>query len=142
MSAVLDSRLDAGPVERATPAERAILRTLVYAGLFQAPQTLAELHRGLLDLPLSPRALAARLRGPFLRERLRLTEGLVHLRGNEDWVALRHARRTRSQELVGRHRRLLAGLARFPFVRLLALSGACARENAGDDDVDVFLVVK
>jgi hypothetical protein len=66
----------------------------------------------------------------------------VHLRGREDWVTLREARRRHSRELVARHRRLLGVLARFPFVRLLALSGACARENAADEDVDVFLIVK
>jgi hypothetical protein len=142
MAAVLEPRFCAGPGERASLADRAILRTLVYASLFQAPQTLSELHRSLLDVPLSRRALAARLRGPFLRERLRLTAGLLHLRGREDWVALRRARRRHSRELLARHGRLLGGLARFPFVRLVALSGACAWQNASDEDVDVFLVVK
>jgi hypothetical protein len=143
MSAAPDVRLAAlEPLGLPSPADLAILRTVIYASLFQAPQTLAELQHGLLDLPLTRAALAARLRGPYLRERLRLTEGLVHLRGREEWVALRRARRRRSRELLVRHRRLLAALARFPFVRLLALSGACARENAADEDVDVFLVVK
>ena len=48
MAAVLEPRFSAGPAERASLADRAILRTLVYASLFQAPQTLSELHRGLL----------------------------------------------------------------------------------------------
>ena len=142
MSAAPDTWLAAGRLGLPNPADRAILRTVIYASLFQAPQTLAELHRSLLDVPLSRRDLATRLRGPFLHERLRLTDGLIHLRGREDWVALRQARRRRSRELVVRHGRLLAAVARFPFVRLLALSGACARENAADEDVDVFLVVK
>jgi len=142
MSAAPDTRLAEGLFELPGAADRAILRTVIYASLFQAPQTLAELHRGLLGVPLSRTALAARLRGPFLRGRLGVTDGLVHLRGREDWVTLRHARRRHSRELLVRHRKLLAALARFPFVRLLALSGACARENAADEDVDVFLIVK
>jgi len=123
-------------------ADLAILRTVAYASVFQAPASLTELHRTLMDLPLSRAALAARLRGAFLRRRLGVTDGLVHLRGCEDWVALRRARQRRSRALVERHRPVLALLARLPFVRLLALSGACARENAADADVDVFLVAK
>jgi hypothetical protein len=142
MSAAPDARLAAGLLGLASPADRAILRTVIYASLFQAPQTLAELQRGLLDVLLTRAALAARLQRPFLRQRLRLTGGLVHLRGREEWVPLRQARRRRSRELLVEHRGLLEALARFPFVRLLALSGACARENAADEDVDVFLVVK
>lgn len=123
-------------------ADLAILRTVAYASLFQAPVSLPELQRSLMDLPLAGAAVAARLQGPFLRRRLKMTDGLVHLRGREDWVPLRRARQRRSRALVERHRRVLGALARFPFVRLVALSGACARENAADDDVDVFLVVK
>lgn len=123
-------------------ADAAILRTVVYASVFQAPASLAELHRTLMDLPLSRAALAVRLRGTFLRQWLGVTDGLVHLRGCEHWVAVRRARQKRSLALIERHRPVLGLLARLPFVRLLALSGACARENATDADVDVFLVVK
>jgi hypothetical protein len=126
----------------ASPAEVAILRTVAYASVFQSPASLAELHRTLMDLPLSRAALAARLRGAFLSQWLAVTDGLVHPRGRERWVALRRARMRRSRALVERHRFALGLLARLPFVRLLALSGACARDNAADEDVDVFLVVK
>jgi hypothetical protein len=57
-------------------------------------------------------------------------------------VASCASRRERTAHLLGRHRRLLQGLARVPFVRLVALSGACAHGNATDDDVDVFLMVR
>lgn len=142
MSAAPEARGSAVRLGGPSPSDEAILRTVVYASLFHAPLTLPELHHSLQHVPLSRGELAARLRGPFLRERLRLTGGLVHLRGREDWVPLRRARRRRSRELVLRHGRLLAAVARFPFVRLIALSGACARENAADEDVDLFLVVK
>jgi hypothetical protein len=126
----------------ASPAEVAILRTVAYASVFQSPASLAELHRTLMDLPLSRAALAARVRGTLLSQWLSVTDGLVHPRGREHWVALRRARQRRSRALVERHGLVLDLLARLPFVRLLALSGACARDNAADDDVDVFLVVK
>lgn len=126
----------------ASAADVAILRTVAYASVFESPASLAELHRTLMDLPLSRAALAARLRGTFLSQWLGMTDGLVHLRGREQWVALRRARQRRSRALIERHRSVLDLLARLPFVRLVALSGACARDNAADEDVDVFLVAK
>jgi hypothetical protein len=126
----------------ASADDRAILRTVVYAGLFQFPLSLDELERRLMDASLDARAIRSRLRAPFLRDRLGVTEGLVHPRGREAWVELRRQRGARAEALILRHRRALALLARCPFVRLAALSGGCAHGNATDEDVDVFLVVK
>lgn len=126
----------------ATAEDRAILKTVVYASLFQFPLHLAELERRLMDVPLDAVAIGRRLRAPFLRTRLARTEGLLHPRGAEAWVGLRRGREAHAESLVGRHARALQVLARLPFVRLVALSGACAHGNATDDDVDVFLVVK
>jgi hypothetical protein len=44
--------------------------------------------------------------------------------------------------LLDAHRSVLAVVTRFPFVRLVALSGACAHDNATDTNVDLFLVVR
>lgn len=141
MSAPLSSAAIARPAE-ATSDDRAILRTVIYAGLFQFPLSLDELERRLMDASLDARAIVARLRAPFLRERLRVTEGLVHPRGREGWIELRRQRGARAEALVRRHRHALAWLASCPFVRLVALSGGCAHGNATDEDVDVFLVVR
>jgi hypothetical protein len=136
-------RLAALPISpEASAFDLAILRTVLYSGLFQFPLSLDELERRLMDAPLDVRAIEARLRAPFLRERLGVTEGLVHPRGREAWVELRRKRGARADALVLRHRRALDLLARCPFVRLVALSGGCAHGNATDEDVDVFLVVK
>ena len=130
------------PALEASFDDRAILRTVIYAGLFQFPLSFDELERRLMHAPLDARAIRARLRAPFLRERLGVTEGFVHPRGREDWIELRRKRGARAEGLVLRHRRALALLAHCPFVRLLALSGGCAHGNATDEDVDVFLVVQ
>jgi hypothetical protein len=128
------------------PAPRAedlaILRTVVYASLFQFPLSLPELERRLVDRPLDLASIRKRLVAPFLGQRLALTDGFVHPRGREAWIGLRREREARTEALLREHRRALLALARFPFVRLLALSGGCAHGNATDDDVDVFLVVK
>jgi hypothetical protein len=123
-------------------ADRAILRTVTYAALFQFPLTLAELERRLMDVALPLAEIRRRLNAPFLKRRVELRDGLVYPRGREAWIGERQARGERARGLVEAHRRALSVIARFPFVRLLALSGGCAHGNATDDDVDVFLVVK
>ena len=125
-----------------TPLDRAILRTVTYASLFQFPMSLAELERGLMDVPAGGEDVCRRLDQPFLRERLVVWNGLVHPRGRQHWVDLRRLRREHTRALVARHASILGLIARFPFVRLLALSGGCAHDNASDDDVDLFLVTR
>ena len=138
MSAALP--LEAGHAVTATSA--AILRTVTYASLFQAPLTIDRLHRNLMDVELSPEELQAALDDPWLRRRIEVVRGLVIPRGRREWIAHRAARRGHSRRLLARHRRVLRLLGRLPFVRLVAISGACAHENATDDDVDVFLVAR
>lgn len=131
-----------GTSPTADPRERAILRTVTYAALFQFPLALPQLHRRLMGVSLDLASLRRLLDRPFLRARLEVTEGLVHPRGREEWLGLRRQRGERTRHLLGSHERLLRALSRVPFVRLVALSGACAHGNATDDDVDVFLMVR
>src|SRR5215468_6559057 len=142
MSAIPDLTFHAAEDSLTTAADRAILRSVTYASLFRFPLTLAELRRRLMDVSLDLAALQARLREPHLRARLAVTEGLVHPRGCEDWLLLRRQRREHTLRLLERHRGVLRALRAFPYVRLVALSGGCAHENATDDDVDVFLAVR
>jgi hypothetical protein len=125
-----------------TAAAEAILRTVTYASLFQAPLTLDRLHRNLMDVALTREQLADVLREPWLRRRIEIVSGLVFPRGRREWLDLRRVRRAHSRRLLARHRPVLALLGRLPFVRMVAISGACAHENATDDDVDVFLVAR
>jgi hypothetical protein len=120
----------------------AIWRTIAYAGVFQFPLRLDELHRRLMDVAAGEAEIAARLQAPPLRARVATFEGFVLPAGREDWVALRRGRRAHTDGLLARHARVLRALAAFPFVRMVALSGGCAHGNASDDDVDVFLVTK
>jgi hypothetical protein len=132
--------LRAGAASAAHDLDEAIWRTIAYAGVFQFPLRLPELRRRLLDVAADEDQIAARLLGPRLRGRVAVRAGYVFPAGCERWVDERGRRAERSARLVGRHARALRAIARLPFVRLLALSGACAHGNATDDDVDVFLI--
>src|SRR5438477_5955148 len=127
---------------RAAEVDRAILRTVLYASLFQAPLTVAELHRSLMDVGMDRGEIRWRLSRAFLRARLELRGEYVYLRGREAAVDLHLERKRRTRARLEAHRRLLALVARLPYVRLLALSGACAHDNATDAGLDLFLVVR
>jgi hypothetical protein len=132
--------LESGKRAAPSAAAEAILRTVTYASLFQAPLTLDRLHRNLMDVALSREEMEDALRDPWLRRRIEVVRGLVIPRGRREWIEERVTRRAHSRRLVARHRRVLRWLGRLPYVRMVAISGACAHENATDDDVDVFLV--
>lgn len=123
-------------------AARAVVRTVAYAALFQAPLTRERLHRALMDVRLDPRALDDTLADPWVRGRVEVSGDLVFPRGRGEWIEARGSRRHQTERLLWRHRRALALVARCPFVRLVGLSGGCAHENATDGDVDVFLVTR
>jgi hypothetical protein len=127
---------------RTAEVDRAILRTVLYASLFQAPLTVSQLHRALMDVGVDRIEIRSRLRRAFLRERLEMAGEHVYLRGREACLDLHHERRRHTSALLDAHRRLLRAAARFPFVRLLALSGACAHDNATHSDVDLFVVAR
>ena len=122
--------------------DEAIWRTIAYAGLFQYPLRPSELRRRLVDVAAGEPQLLARLFAPNLRPQIALRDGFVFPTGCEAWVDLRRARGERTDRLLARHDRALRALARVPFVRMVALSGACAHGNASDDDVDVFLITR
>jgi hypothetical protein len=126
----------------AAELDGAILRTVTYASLFQFPLSVVELERSLIDVSAGSPLIEERLRRPYLRQRLEVTDGFVHPKGRREWIALRDARGQHTERLLRRHLWLLHLLGRFPFVRSVALSGACAHGNATDDDVDVFLIVR
>jgi hypothetical protein len=95
-----------------------------------------------MDVGVDRIEIRGRLRRSYLRERVEQTGEHVYLRGREGCLDLHRERRRRTTELLDAHRSLLRLVARFPFVRLVALSGACAHDNATDSNVDLFLVVR
>jgi glycosyltransferase involved in cell wall biosynthesis len=123
-------------------AGEAIVRSVTYASIFGATISVEELARSLMDVRLDQEALRQGLEREAERGRLELRNGEVLLPGCRDWLARKAVRHAHTQELIHRHGFVLRALARFPYVRLLALSGACAHDNACDEDVDVFLIVR
>jgi hypothetical protein len=132
------------PVATREQLRRAILRTVVYADLFEYAVSPGEIRRYLIGQAASAEAVAAALdRDGELLEHIGQTGDWFHLKGRESLADLRRQRGVASARLwpVAEH---YGGLiARLPFVRLVGVTGALAMNNArAEDDVDLFILVR
>ena len=132
------------PAAVLSPLERACVETVAYADVFDCALTQPELHRYLVgveaDRAAVRTALASdRVAGGFLHQ----TGAYVTLAGREQLVERRRACAEHGARLWPQAARYGALLARLPFVRLVAVSGALAVDNAGvNGDIDYFIVTE
>ena len=132
------------PAAVLSPLERACVETVAYADVFDCALTEPELHRYLVgveaDRAAVRTALASdRVAGGFLHQ----TGAYVTLAGREQLVERRRACAEHGARLWPQAARYGALLARLPFVRLVAVSGALAVDNAGvNGDIDYFIVTE
>jgi hypothetical protein len=126
------------------PIEAAILKTVLYADVFNFPLTLPELyHYLIIDHPVAFEQVSAVLsESQALAPLLQVIDGYVIYNNRRELIALRRAREAASAALWDRAVRCGVWLARLPFVRMVALTGALSMRNAsGDhDDLDYVLV--
>jgi len=124
--------------------EAAILRTVLYADLFDFPMTMTEIHHFLIhDEPVSLEEVRQTLvESAWLQPILSIIHEYVVYDGRTELVQVRQAREYASEQLWPLAIRYGAWLARLPFVRMVALTGALAMHNAADheDDLDYILV--
>jgi glycosyltransferase involved in cell wall biosynthesis len=120
----------------------AILATVIYADMFDAPITVDEVARTCLGARLAADEVRRRIAAAPLADLLAVdAAGVLTLRGREELVARREDGVRRTGELLEQHHDVIGALASLPFVRMLALSGGTAHRNArGGDDIDLFVV--
>lgn len=128
------------------PLDAAILRTVLYADVFDFPLTVEELHFYLVfDRQTSPAEVRHALStSPALAVALRYDGQYVMLAARPTLAAQRAAREEASQHLWPLAERYGRWLARLPFVRMVAVTGALAVHNAASaqDDLDYFLLAE
>ncbi len=123
----------------------AILRTLVYADVFDYPLTSAEIHRYLIGL----RASAAAIEDHLLHRdghgaRIGSISPFWFLAGRENLVWLRREREGHAERLWPAARHYGQCIATIPFVLMVALTGSLAMNNVGSphDDIDLLIVTR
>lgn len=124
--------------------EAAILRTILYADVFNYPLTLEEIHHYLIHHePVALEVIQDTLAtSPRLHSALIARPPYYLCRERENLIAVRAAREAAADYLWPLALRYGRWLARLPFVRMVALTGALAVRNASnrDDDLDYLLV--
>ncbi len=119
--------------------EDAVLKTALYAGLFDYPLTPEEMRRGLFDLEMSGEAMGDAVSRCSLLSRVE-RDGRVFLplKGREGTVEVRLRREREHGAFLDRLGRPIEWLCGLPFVRMVALSGGSAL--AYGEDLDLFVV--
>ncbi len=127
-----------------TPAEDAVVRSILYAALFDYPLTLAELRRTLIGSRQTASEILATIRNsPALGDLIESSDGFFFPAGCAHLVETRRHRAVRSQAFLAVHRPILTLLGACPYVRMVALSGSVAHMNLeSGGDLDVFIVTR
>jgi glycosyltransferase involved in cell wall biosynthesis len=108
----------------------AIHRTIAYANFFQYPLTPDELRERLFDVQVDAVTFQRILRS-------------LDITTPQDLLGLRAAREAISDRGIHEVHSHLRTLVSFPFVRMLAFSGATAHRNMSTpEDIDLFMVVE
>lgn len=119
---------------------RAILKTLVYADLFDYPLSSEEIVR-YLTVPAPPRTVQRLLDDSAADGAVNRSNGFFTLPGRDELVPLRERRERIAREKWPAARRYARWIARLPFVRMIAVTGTLAVKNVEPaDDIDLFVV--
>jgi len=121
--------------------ELAVLRSVIYASLFDYPLTLDQLAAS-LGVRAGADTIAAWWRASeLLQSAIGHRDGWYFPAGRYDLIETRARRESLSRELLDRDRHILATVSKMPFVRMVALSGSLAHLNAeGSADLDLFVI--
>jgi len=122
--------------------ELAVLRSVVYASLFDYPLAPVQLETSLIAMRADAATIERWWReSDLLRAAIEYRDGLYFPAGRSDLVRTRSRREALSRELLDRDRRILSLVSNMPFVRMVALSGSLAHLNAeGSADLDLFVI--
>lgn len=129
----------------ANSLDEAILRTVLYADVFDYALTPAEIQWMLIGRAATPAEVTSAINAsPWLAERiLRAPNGCVTLHDRTPLAALREERQRLAAQLWPAARRWAHRLGCLPFVRMVAVTGALAMDNApAGDDVDFLIVTE
>lgn len=119
-----------------TRAEQAVLKTLVYADVFDYPLTKTEIKKWLIwEHPSTPPSIDSALKA-FPK-----TNHYYHLKSRQSILSIRRQRQRFSQLKWQLARRASRCLKLIPFIKLIAVTGALTMNNSDqNDDIDLIIV--
>ena len=144
-SAASTAALASGNGRRPAPSsrlEQSILETFLYADIFNYPLTMDEVVR-YVTVPAAPEEVQRALETGAADGWLVRSKDYFALPGRAELIPLRERREAVARAKWARARRYSHWLATLPFVRMVAITGTLAVNNAeAKDDIDVFVVTE
>ncbi len=127
------------------PLEAAIMRTILYGDVFDFPMTLQEIHHFLIHSTPITFAIVEQTfnHSTLLSKYLVLDQEYIACKGREHIIALRRERVEISKKMWKDVQHYGYRLARLPFVRMVAVTGALTMHNGVEnDDLDYMLITE
>jgi hypothetical protein len=124
--------------------ENAILQTIAYADIFDYPLTVEEIHRYLVTVPATCAQVDQALsEHPSMLSALSTQDGYYCFTGREAIIDTRRQRAKISQNLWAIAKSYGRRIGRLPFVRMVAVTGSLAANNADpNSDIDYLIVTE
>lgn len=130
------------PIQISITAQ-SVLKVLIYFDLFDYPLRLDEIVR-YLDLPVKSEEKISIALDELLQASLVYKTGLFYtLRPEENLGELRLTRNQLAQEFLGKAVKMTRIISRFPFVKMVSISGSLSKDCAyPDSDIDYFIITQ
>ncbi len=123
--------------------EKAIIKTLIYADIFDYPMTIREIHRWLIKLHTEPRKIEKALKILNYESRVMNYGEYYCLFGRENLVRKRIKKQKQSASFFKKAKMVGLALKIIPWIELVGISGGLSMENAGKkDDIDLFVITQ
>lgn len=122
--------------------EQAILKTLLYADIFDFPLKLEEIYRFLISSKKEPKKIinqSIKKSNPRIKSR----NGLFFLEGKENLVKKRLEREEIGTEKLRIAKKIINSISFLPSILFIGISGGLSMKNAdAKDDIDIFVITK
>ena len=121
--------------------EKAILKTLIYADIFDYPLTVFEIHKWLIGKKVTLRQVEKALSKLVQSAKCKVQSGYYFLPRRDGLVVKRKRRDEQSEKYLRKARILTQILKLIPWIKLVGISGGLAMNNADKgDDIDLFII--
>lgn len=121
--------------------EKAVLKTLIYANIFDYPLKGYEIHKWLIGRKLTLHQVEKILGRLLKKRRIQSYKEYFFLNGNKELVSKRLRKEKQSLIYLRKAKILLQALKLIPSIKLVGISGGLALNNTSKtDDIDLFII--
>ncbi len=121
--------------------EKAILKTLIYADIFDYPLKMNDIHKWLIGRKANLRQVESAIGRLVENSKLKIQGGYYFLPGKNGLIIKRKRREGQSAKYFRKAKILCQILKIIPWIKLVGISGGLALCNASKkDDIDLFII--